>query len=351
MNQSLVNQNVFTETCKPWVEKHRPKQTTNIVQQSNLKKIIDAAQIHSNMPHLLLYGPPGCGKTTTAFSIRRQYYYSKERNISENKQIYVERVLELNASDERGIQIVKGKIKTFAEKKIIIRKGIPNFKLIILDECDAMTSDSQLALRRTMEDYSIDTRFIMICNNHNQIIVPVRSRALMIRYKHIDIDHMKIVIKNIAEKENITVSTIYLNRLHSITNGDLRKAINLLEQCDLMYGEHTLTSLNECAGMIDENFFNNIIETLVNPNINIHEDLIKLTKDFINESYSVPALLYDLFNFINNSKKCNEVQVKMNLIDVMSSVDASINIKTNESIILLYLFTSFHYYLAMNIQK
>lgn len=330
------------DTCKPWVEKHRPKQTNDIVQQANLKKIIDDAQIYGNLPHLLLYGPPGSGKTTTAFSMRRQYFYSPKRSTQENKQIYEERVLELNASDERGIQVVKGKIKTFAEKKIVIREGIPDFKLIILDECDAMTSDSQLALRRTMEDYSFDTRFIMICNNINQIIVPVRSRTSMIRYKHINVDHMKNVISKIAEIEKIAISDKYMNRLHSITNGDMRKAINLLEQCHLMYGTHSIDALNECAGMISETYFAHIISVLTNPESEIHTDILTLTNEFINEAYSMPALIYDLFNYINNSETTSNLDTKMKLIDIMTSIDASINIKTSEAIVIMYLFTSLH---------
>ena len=339
MSKIIINEN---DICKPWVEKHRPKRTIDIAQQENLRKIVDDAQIHSNLPHLLLHGPPGCGKTTTAFSIRRQYFYDKSRSKQENIKIHEERVLELNASDERGIQIVKGKIKTFAEKTIVHREGVPDFKLIILDECDAMTSDSQLALRRTMEDYSFDTRFIMICNNINQIIVPVRSRTSMIRYKHIDVNHMNDVITKIALIEGLTISNKFMIRLHSITNGDMRKAINLIEQCYLMYGVHSIDALNECAGMIGEAYFNNIIATLTNPNASVHLDILNLTNDFINEAYSMPSLLYDLFNYINDMETVENSNIKMKLIDVMASVDASINIKVSESIVIMYLFTSLH---------
>jgi replication factor C subunit 2/4 len=339
MSKIIISDN---DICKPWVEKHRPKHTIDIAQQENLKKIVDDAQIHSNLPHLLLHGPPGCGKTTTAISIRRQYFYDKNRTRQENIKIHEERVLELNASDERGIQVVKGKIKMFAEKTIVPRKGIPDFKLIILDECDAMTSDSQLALRRTMEDYSIDTRFIMICNNINQIIVPVRSRTSMIRYKHIDVNHMKTVITKIALIENLTLSNKFITRLHSITNGDLRKAINLIEQCYLMYDSHSIDALNECAGMISADYFENIIRILTDPKSTIHVELLNLTNDFINEAYSMPSLLYDLFNYINDMESIENSDIKMKLMDVMSSVDASINIKSSESVVIMYLFTSLH---------
>lgn len=327
------------EVCKPWIEKHRPLSTKGIVQQQQLKKIIDNAQVTGQLPHLLFHGPPGCGKTTTAFSICRQYFYSPHRTKSENKIIFTERVLELNASDERGIHVVKGKIKTFAEKTIGHRDGIPDIKLIILDECDAMTADSQSALRRTMEDYIVDTRFILICNNIAQINTPIISRTLGIKYEYIDVDHMEIVIKNIAKKENITVTGSFLSRLHKITNGDMRKAINLLEQVNLMYGVHNIENLNKCAGMLDVAFFQNIIDKITDPSLQIN-DISDLTKEFINEAYSLPALVFDLINYIDKSGFSPELH--KNTMDIMVKVDSMIHNKSSEPIVLMYLFTSFH---------
>lgn len=327
------------EICVPWTEKYRPKTTEHIVQQSNLKKLIDDAQITGKLPHLLFHGPPGCGKTTTAFSICRQYFYSSTRSKAENKTIFTERVLELNASDERGIHVVKGKIKTFAEKTIGRRPGIPNIKLIILDECDAMTSDSQSALRRTMEDYMIDTRFILICNNIAQINAPIISRTLSIKYAYIDVNHMDTVINKIALHENLTISNDFLQRLHTVTNGDMRKAINLLEQVNLMFGIYTVDNLNICAGMLDTSFFQNITNTLSN-SLLCAVDILDLVKLFINEAYSLPSLVFDLTHYVSTHGFDTECHMK--LMDILVKVDSMIHYKASEPIILMYLFTSFH---------
>lgn len=327
------------QISKPWTEKYRPKQLCNLAQQLNIQKIIMQAKLTSKLPHLLLYGPPGCGKTTTSVAICKHYYHDENLNSLDNNQIMKERVLELNASDERGIAFVKKQIKTFAEQTITFHNNMPHFKLIILDECDAMTNDSQFALRRIIEDYSENTRFILICNYVKKIITPIRSRTMMIRYQHITMLEMDNIIKGIAEHENLNISDKFVERLHDITRGDLRKGINILEQCSYMYPDMSIDSLNECSGMINTKFFNIIINTINNPDVSI-DNIHNLVQQFIDESYIISSLLQDVFNYI--IKRKIDSKIKSKIIMAIADADASTNKGSNEIMILYFLFTKIH---------
>jgi len=154
-----------------WVEKYRPENLNEISAQSNVIKSLKSAMHTKNIPHLIFFGPSGCGKTSTILAL------SKELFGSEN---YTDRIIELNASDERGINVIREKIKTYAKQSIKNIKDAPPWKIIILDEADTMTSDSQFALRRIMEQYSKITRFCIICNYHNKIIDPIISRCSLL---------------------------------------------------------------------------------------------------------------------------------------------------------------------------
>ncbi len=159
-----------------WIEKFRPKKLKDVISQEeiilSLKKVI----LTKNIPHLLFFGPSGCGKTSTILALARELFSDK---------YWEDRVIELNASDERGIKVVRDKIKTYAKNSINKSDDIPPWKIIILDEADTMTSDSQFALRKIMEDYSKVTRFCIICNYHNKIIDPIISRCSLFRFRPI----------------------------------------------------------------------------------------------------------------------------------------------------------------------
>ena len=155
----------------PWVEKYRPTNVNDILSQDEIVNCLNSAIINKNLPHLLFHGPPGVGKTTTALALCNHLFGDS----------YRDRILELNASDDRGIDIVRKKIKTFASLSISQNKendDLPPFKIIILDEVDNMTQDAQAALRRIMESYSKITRFILICNYITYVIEPINSRCV-----------------------------------------------------------------------------------------------------------------------------------------------------------------------------
>jgi replication factor C subunit 2/4 len=183
------------------------------------------------MPHLLFYGPPGTGKTSTILAVCRELYGP----------LMKERVKELNASDERGIKIVRGKIKTFAMAKVGKKKvdgfPCPPFKLIILDECDSMTDTAQAALRRTIEQYSHTTRFCLICNYVSRIIDPLASRCAKFRFKPLSNEAMLGRLREVAAAEQLTLVDDCEAALLKTSGGDMRKAITYLQSASQLYGE------------------------------------------------------------------------------------------------------------------
>jgi len=200
-----------------WIEKYRPKMLDDVVGQDEIIERLKAYAKTKNVPHLIFAGPAGTGKTTSALALAREVFGEDDWKQNFN---------ELNASDERGIGIVRGKIKNFARTAPI---GKSQFKIIFLDEADALTSEAQSALRRTIEKYTHICRFILSVNYSSKIIEPIQSRCTFFRFRPIKSDDVKKHMRMIATKEKLEITPDGLETLIFISRGDLRKAINLLQ--------------------------------------------------------------------------------------------------------------------------
>ncbi len=203
-------------TSEIWTEKYRPKKFEELAGQEAIIKRVEALTNSLNIPHLLFAGPAGTGKSTLALIVVKELFGENWRD----------NYLELNASDERGIQVVREKVKDFARTKSL---GNVPFKVIFLDEADALTPEAQQALRRTMENYASTCRFVMSCNYSSKIIDPIQSRCAVFRFKLLEKKDVEKVIKRIAQAENLEIDDEAITAIYEASEGDCRRSVNLMQ--------------------------------------------------------------------------------------------------------------------------
>ncbi|MEM1618727.1 MAG: replication factor C small subunit [Desulfurococcaceae archaeon] len=199
-----------------WAEKYRPRSLVEVVNQKEVVERLKKFVAEKNVPHMLFAGPPGTGKTTVAHAFAHDLY-------GENYRQYM---LELNASDERSITVIRSKVKEFARSKVT---GEIPFKIVLLDEADNMTADAQQALRRLMELYSANTRFILTANYPSKIIEPIQSRCAVFRFTPLKKEDVVGRLMYICQNENIKCYDKALELIYELSEGDMRKAINILQ--------------------------------------------------------------------------------------------------------------------------
>ncbi|MBW3011987.1 replication factor C small subunit [Candidatus Woesearchaeota archaeon] len=201
-----------------WTEKYRPQKFSEIFGQKEIVARVEAFVKGQNMPHLLFAGPAGVGKTSLAIVVAKELYGDTWRA----------NFLELNASDERGIDVVRNQVKNFARTRSI---GNVPFKIIYLDECDALTREAQQALRRTMENYTKTCRFILSCNYSSKILDPIKSRCTVFKFKPLQKEEIFRIIEKISKNEKINVNEKAKAALYEASAGDCRKVENILQGC------------------------------------------------------------------------------------------------------------------------
>ncbi|KAH8117499.1 P-loop containing nucleoside triphosphate hydrolase protein [Phellopilus nigrolimitatus] len=303
---------------QPWVEKYRPKTIDDVSSQEHIVAVLQKTLTSTNLPHMLFYGPPGTGKTSTILALSRQLFGPDN---------FRNRVLELNASDERGISIVREKIKNFARQtpraQAVASDGktypCPPYKIIILDEADSMTQDAQSALRRIMETYARITRFCLVCNYVTRIIEPLASRCSKFRFTPLASAATALRVQHIADAESVPVTPAVIDTLITVSGGDLRRAITYLQSASRLSSstnpptEITSHDIQEIAGVIPDVVVNAFGRVLGVETIGEDEDMEVddgkkrrkgfeavrgKVKELMREGYSAAQLLSQLHDLI-----------------------------------------------------
>ena len=283
----------------PWVEKYRPDKISNIIAHEQILNTLSTLMEKNNFPHVIFYGPPGTGKTTTILACAKHMYGESFTNM----------VLELNGSDDRGINVVREQIKDFSQSEIfsneVFNVNKKKHKLVVLDEADSMTYDAQFALRRVIETYTNTTRFCLICNYSTKIIPSLQSRCITFRFSPIPIlDHIKHIEK-IVKLEKINTGTEVINEIIKLSDGDMRKSLNILQSLHM--------TCDYQAKELDNNFSTSFID-LDSLYKNIGYPLPK-EKKLITET----IIKSDIITAFNYVKKLEE-QKSLSLNDILNEL-------------------------------
>ncbi|KAF6808085.1 replication factor C [Colletotrichum sojae] len=322
--------------AQPWVEKYRPKTLNDVTAQDHTVTVLQRTLQASNLPHMLFYGPPGTGKTSTVLALAKELY---------GPEMMKSRVLELNASDERGISIVREKVKDFARMQLTNptteykkRYPCPPFKIIILDEADSMTQDAQSALRRTMETYSKITRFCLICNYVTRIIDPLASRCSKFRFKSLDQGNAKRRLEEISEKEGVQLEDGAVDALIKCSEGDLRKAITFLQSAARLVGAGaadasgddamevdkkpvTVKIVEDIAGVIPENAIDRLVSAIRPQGAgDTYQSVAKVVEDMVADGWSAGQVVSQLYQAIVFDEAIPDSQ-KNKIVLIFSEVD------------------------------
>jgi replication factor C subunit 3/5 len=322
----------------PWIEKYRPSKLDDILSHHEIISTVKICIKNKCLPHLLFYGPPGTGKTSLITAAAKELY----------GKYFPFMVMELNASDDRGIEVVRSKIKQFVmSKNVFYGKTIEErndiFKLVILDETDAMTNDAQAILRKVVEEYTINTRFCLICNYIQNISPALQSRCTRFRFSPIKVKDIKFKIKEISEKENLNITKEGINTVVNRSNGDMRKVLNILQSVSMAYPKLNEKYINNCLGYPRSKVIKQMLECLINSNFKeTYDKFIELKtrdglalNDVITEVYKV--LVAHISNSYQNTqitkiiKDITDNEI-INILDRIRQIEINNSANTLENI-------------------
>lgn len=314
-------------SSQPWVEKYRPSTLDELVAHKDIISIIKRLISEDKLPHMLLYGPPGTGKTSTITAAAKDMYGKS----------YGAMTLELNASDDRGIDVVRNQIKEFAGTRRLWSKG--GVKLVILDEADFMTSDAQFALRRVIEKYTSNTRFCLVCNYANKIIPALQSRCTKFRFAPLDSDQIRGRLQHIFENEQLKVDQKATRALLELGGGDMRRVLNILQATSVAYPDKiTYESLFLVTGNPLPADIDSLFDALLNQPFHVARDaLVTMCKT---KGYALQDVLH---NIVDNKvlKTHFPPTVKALLLDKLSDLEYRASFATTDQLQLSSLVAAF----------
>lgn len=307
----------------PWVEKFRPQNLNEVISHENiistLKKLIKKNQF----PHLLLSGPPGTGKTSAIMACARELYGNN----------YSIMVLDINASEERGIEVVRNKIKNFISTKgVFLNKNSSTFKLVILDEADAMTADAQSMLVSVIEKFTINVRFCLICNYIKKISPRIQSRCTIFKFSPLSKADITKKLNDISSKMNLQISKDGIDTIIKISRGDMRKVLNILQATSMAYDVINSKNVTNCIGYPTSDHMNDILSSLLNDS---YKKCYNNVNSLISKNgYSLMDIITELTdlvitNFMNEQITQTKV---MEILANMREIEMNLTLCPNESI-------------------
>ncbi|KHJ43813.1 putative replication factor C small subunit [Trichuris suis] len=309
----------------PWVEKYRPTKLEELVSQKDIIHTLSSFMKEDILPHLLFYGPPGTGKTTTILACARQLYDVKQ---------FSSMVLELNASDDRGIGVVREQILTFASTKNIFSK---KFKLVILDEADSMTRDAQNALRRIIEKFTNNVRFCLICNYLSKIIPPVQSRCMRFRFGPLKSDEALSRLRYVVDEEKVKYDMTGLEDIVALSGGDMRRALNILQSTVMAFDVVNRENVYACVGYPKPDEILTMFNCLLNEDVN--EAYKHITEMRIQKGLALQDILTSVHEYIHRVKMPSLARIL--LMDRMAQIEDNLSKGASDKIQLSALIASF----------
>jgi replication factor C subunit 3/5 len=305
MEKTIILQQPSNENLNdniPWIEKYRPNKVEEIVGNTQVINILNNMVEKNSLPHLILFGSSGTGKTSTILAFAKKIYGKHYRHM----------ILELNGSDDRGINVVREQIKEFCSTnnnlyKMFSKKNM--YKLVILDEVDSMTLDGQFALRRIIENYTENTRFCLICNYITKITPALRSRCLAFRFEPLNKDFILDKLYDILDHEKLDLDDQIIDQIIDKSNGDLRKSINML-QCLTIFSK--ISKSNDTSllfNMINQNDVKILLNELRNKNKFTYK-FNRIKKIIDEKEYNITDIIHSLINLIIAKEDINKSIIK-----------------------------------------
>ncbi|EJD07533.1 P-loop containing nucleoside triphosphate hydrolase protein [Fomitiporia mediterranea MF3/22] len=308
----------------PWVEKYRPVTLDDVVSHKDITSTIEKFIEKNRLPHLLFYGPPGTGKTSTILAVARRIYGPD----------YRKQILELNASDDRGIDVVREQVKQFAETRTLFSKG---FKLIILDEADMMTQAAQAALRRVIEQYTKNVRFCIICNYVNKITPAVQSRCTRFRFSPLPIKEVERRLEGVIEAESVKLTPDGKDALLKLSKGDMRRALNVLQACHAAYDVIGETEIYNCTGSPQPKDIETVVTSMLGDEFTTSYEMISALK--IERGLALQDLITGAYDYIETIEFGSQARVY--LLDQLASTEYRLSTGGSEKIQLTALLGAF----------
>jgi len=299
----------------PWVEKYRPTKLDELISHGEIIQTIQRFIDEDRFPHLLLYGPPGTGKTSTIKACAHQMYGSTYKSMT----------LELNASDARGIDVVRNQIKNFASTRTVFNS---RFKLVILDEADSMTGDAQAALRRVIEKFTKNTRFCLICNYVSKITPAVQSRCTRFRFAPLSRDQMALQLKRVVAAEKLTVTEDGEAGLTKLARGDMRRALNILQSTSMAFDVINQDNIYVCTGHPLASDIENCVRWLLNESFGSTYD--KITELKVRKGLALQDIITDVHEFIHEVDL--PAKARIFLLEKMAVIEERLAAGTNEKL-------------------